>query len=224
MPDGSRLILFDVNETLADLGGLRPRLRAAGAGDLLDTWFAGVLRDGFALTAAGVCPDFAELARDGLRGLLTDAGRKPQEAADAADDVVAGFTGLTAQPDVPSGVRALHAAGYRLATLTNGSAATSTALVEHAGLAGYFEAHLDTAATGAWKPAPESYERALTRLGVSADSAVLVSVHPWDVHGAHRAGLGTAWVHRGGATYPASMDRADHEVRSLDLLVGALCP
>ena len=31
---------------------------------------------------------------------------------------------------------------------------------------------------------------------------MLVAVHPWDIDGAHRAGLGTAWINRTGATYP----------------------
>jgi 2-haloacid dehalogenase len=225
VPNRTRLVLFDVNGTLADLRGLLPRLRAAGAGDeLLGEWFAGVLRDGFALTAAGSRAEFAQVARDGLRGLLTGPDRPPHEAARAADDVVAGFGDLPAHDDVPSAVRALRAAGYRLATLTNGTAATSEAVAERAGVGDCFEAHLDVAEARRWKPAPEAYARALETLRVSSGEALLVSAHPWDVHGARRAGLATAWVHRSPTSYPTAMDAPDHEVASLDLLAGALCP
>ena len=50
MPSAPRVVVFDVNETLSDLQPLRPSLEAAGVpGALLETWFAAVLRDGFAL-------------------------------------------------------------------------------------------------------------------------------------------------------------------------------
>ncbi|MFF3256249.1 hypothetical protein ACFYWP_35830 [Actinacidiphila glaucinigra] len=49
-----RVIVFDVNETLSDLTPLGGRFEDIGVSqDVLPTWFAAVLRDGFALTAAG---------------------------------------------------------------------------------------------------------------------------------------------------------------------------
>ena len=45
---------------------------------------------------------------------------------------------------------------------------------------------------------------------------MLVAVHPWDLDGAARAGLRTAWVDRGGAPYPRSF--TDPEVRATDLV------
>ena len=60
--DGPRLpavILFDVNETLSDMSPLASRFVDAGApAHLAATWFAALLRDGFALTAAGSTPTF----------------------------------------------------------------------------------------------------------------------------------------------------------------------
>ncbi|WP_433918697.1 hypothetical protein OIE50_18395 [Streptomyces canus] len=48
------MLVFDVNVSLGDLTPLRARFEDIGApGHLLPTWFAGILRDGFALTAAG---------------------------------------------------------------------------------------------------------------------------------------------------------------------------
>ncbi|NUQ98654.1 MAG: hypothetical protein HOY79_19570 [Streptomyces sp.] len=44
------LLVFDVNETLSDLAPLRHRFEDFGASaDLMPLWFAGILRDGFAL-------------------------------------------------------------------------------------------------------------------------------------------------------------------------------
>jgi 2-haloacid dehalogenase len=75
--DRPQVLVFDANETLSDLTPLRTRFEDIGApGHLLATWFAGVLRDGFALTAAGGYADFTPIAHDGLQATLSGlAGR-----------------------------------------------------------------------------------------------------------------------------------------------------
>ena len=50
----------------------------------------------------------------------------------------------------------------------------------------------------------------------------MVAAHPWDVDGAHRAGLRTVSVDRTGAPYPPSFAAPDVTVRGLDELVGRL--
>jgi len=47
-----------------------------------------------------------------------------------------------------------------------------------------------------WKPAAAAYDYAVAECGVEALDAMLVAVHPWDIDGASRAGLATAWLDR----------------------------
>ncbi|MEU9475866.1 HAD family hydrolase [Streptomyces sp. NPDC048191] len=122
---------------------------------------------------------------------------------------------------MPGGARALHAAGYHLATLTNGSAGTTRTVLDRAGLTDCFAAHLDVTAPGRWKPAPEAYAHALHALGVPAGTALLVSVHPWDIDGAARAGLATGWLRRTARPYPTTARPADLTATALpDLAAG----
>lgn len=59
-----RLMVFDVNETLSDVSVMGRRFADVGApSHLAATWFAGLLRDGFALTAAGGPPRSPSSAR-----------------------------------------------------------------------------------------------------------------------------------------------------------------
>ncbi|MFF9127077.1 haloacid dehalogenase type II [Streptomyces sp. NPDC014889] len=210
-PDARGLVLvFDVNETLTDMSALGTRLEDAGlSADLLPQWFAGVLRDGIALTLAGGPAPFAQVAADGLRTLLA-RGRPGRDPEPLVEHILAGLPELPVHPDVPGGVRALLAAGHRLATLTNGSADTTRAVLSRAGLADCFETHLDVRdAAGHWKPAEAAYAHALRTLGVPAASALLVAVHPWDIDGATRAGLRTAWLHRTPTPYPSAFNPPD---------------
>ncbi|WP_433476378.1 haloacid dehalogenase type II [Spirillospora sp. CA-142024] len=198
-----RLVLFDVNETLSDMSPLRARFEDVRApGELAATWFAGVLRDGFALTAAGAYADFRDVADAGLRGLLTGLPGWDGDAGGAAAHILDGFADLGVHPDVPDGVRELHAAGLRLATLTNGSTATTERLLSRAGLSEYFTALLDVSAPRAWKPAPAAYRYAIGTLDTDPAESLLVAVHPWDIDGARRAGLQAAWLRRGATVYP----------------------
>ncbi len=52
---------------------------------------------------------------------------------------------------------------------------------------------------GAWKPARASYEYAAAGCGADPADMFLVAVHPWDIQGATRAGLRTAWLNRAAA-------------------------
>jgi 2-haloacid dehalogenase len=198
------VIVFDVNETLSDMRPMAQRFTDVGApAHLAKLWFATLLRDGFALTAVGASRPFAELGVDALRTVLRDVDLDRDLDA-AVEHVMSGFGELPVHPDVPDGVRALRAAGRRLVTLTNGSTQVSERLFTGAGIRQEFEALLSVEDAGIWKPARGAYEYAARTCGTEPADMVLVAVHPWDIDGAARAGLTTAWIDRSGSHYPAS--------------------
>ena len=43
----------------------------------------------------------------------------------------------------------------------------------------------------------------------------MVAVHPWDLHGAARTGMSTAWINRDGESYPDYLDAPTFTVRAL---------
>ena len=204
MPTSPALIVFDVNETLSDMSPMARRFEDIGApAQLAKLWFASLLRDGFALTAAGASRPFAELGGDVLRTVLH--GVDLDRDVDAAiEHVMSGFTELSVHPDVPDGVRALRASGRRLVTLTNGSTRVSEKLLGGAGIRDQFEHLLSVEDAGAWKPDRTAYQYAARVVGTEPADMMLVAVHPWDIDGAARAGLSTAWIDRTGTPYPGS--------------------
>lgn len=196
------VVVFDVNETLSDMGPLARRFTEVGLPEhLAATWFASVLRDGIALAAAGAYAPFAGVAGECLHEL----SRRHTPAADADDvarHVMEGFSTLGVHPDVVDGVRALSDLGLRLVTMSNGAAQVAETLLTTAGIRDRFEACLSVDDAGVWKPAPAAYAYAVQRCEVVASEAMLVAVHPWDTDGAARAGLSSAWINRTGAAYP----------------------
>lgn len=209
------VIIFDVNETLSDMSSMATRFDDVGApAHLAATWFAGLLRDGFALTVTEDSGAFAELAAESLRVGLHDQPLN-RELNDAVAHVMQGFARLPVHADVREGIQALRDLGIRLVTLSNGSASVAEALFGRAGIAEHFERLLTVEDAGRWKPAPEAYQYALGQCGVDACDAMLVAVHPWDIDGAARAGLITAWLDRSGGHYPTYFHDPELRARSL---------
>ena len=93
-----------------------------------------------------------------------------------------------------------------------------------AGIAGEFERLLSVEDAGIWKPAPGAYRYAAGACNVSTTEALLVAAHPWDIHGAARAGMATAWINRDGSPYPGHFAGPDHTLAALDQLPGRLRP
>lgn len=203
--DESRLpavMLFDVNETLSDMSPISQRFVDVGApAHLAATWFAALLRDGFALTAAGSTASFAQLGVGVLRASLLGLPLN-RTIDEAIEHIMGGFDELTVHHDVHDGIPALAALDTRLVTLSNGAVTVAQRLFERAGLGEHFERLLSVEDAGVWKPAPGAYAYAAQQCGVEPIDMMLVAVHPWDIDGAHRAGLRTAWINRTGATYP----------------------
>jgi 2-haloacid dehalogenase len=191
-PAGSlQVVLFDVVETVFSLEPVRDRLRAHGCdGSLLETFFARLLRDAFALGCCGHYRPFAALADSALAAVA------PELSEAARGDVKGAFRRLPAHDDARPAFEALRDAGVRVGALSNGAAEVTTELLESAGLAGLVERVFSVDEVGVWKPRPEPYRHAVDELGVAPEAAALVAVHAWDTHGARQAGLVTGWASR----------------------------
>jgi 2-haloacid dehalogenase len=100
-------------------------------------------------------------------------------------------------------------------TLTNGSADVADRLLDKAGIRGEFEHLLSVDDAGAWKPARAAYAYAARACSVPMDQMLLVAVHPWDIHGAHQAGMRTGWITRKPAPYPGYFAAPDLQAPGL---------
>lgn len=191
----AKVLVFDVNETLLDLGVLRePFARVFGDAAPLGEWFARLLHGSLVATVTDSYEDFGAIGR---RALDAVAARRGRELSDEDRGAILGtMRALPPHPEVPGALERLRSAGFPLATLTNSSRATVEAQLEHAGLTELFDQALSVEDVGRYKPAPEPYLMAAERLGVRPSEVRLVAAHDWDVWGAVRAGCAAAYVAR----------------------------
>lgn len=218
----TKVIVFDVNGTLFDLGAFRPCFEAFGSSpELAAQWFASILRDGFALSLTDSPEQFLEVARGCARSMLSGTVSDTQLEL-AVEQVISTFDALALHPDVADAIRALRGSGYRLGALTNGSADATRRLLACGGILEQFEQVLSADEVGAWKPAFAPYDHAARSFGLDRSELLLVAAHPWDVHGAKCAGLRAAWVDRSGTAFPGHFLDPDVVARDFTRLADVL--
>lgn len=193
----ARTIVFDINETLLDMSALDPHFaRAFGDTSVREPWFAQVLRSALVATVLGQYINFGSIA--GMALDMTAMRRGVNLAAKDREDILGALLALPPHSEVPDALARLHEAGFRLAALTNSAQKSAETQLASAGLDGYFDAILSVEAVRRFKPAPEVYEMAATRLAEQRDRLRLVAAHDWDIAGALNAGWRAAFVARPG--------------------------
>ncbi len=204
----ARVCVFDVNETLLDLGALDPHFeRAFGEAGLRRTWFSQVLQSALVATVTGAYSDFGTIGGAALEMVAE------REGLDLSDDdrqrILVGMRELPPHPEVAESLDRLRGAGLRLATLTNSTRQVAEAQMNNSGLRDYFEQLLSADDVQRLKPAPEPYRMAAESLGVEVREIRLVAAHAWDVAGALRAGCAAAFVARPGMVLDPLVERPD---------------
>ncbi len=204
----ARVIVFDVNETLLDLGALDSEFeRIFGDAAARQAWFQQMLLSAFVSTITGAYADFGAI---GMAALDMLAARRGISLGD--DDRQAVREGMRALPphlDVREALMRLRDSGLRLATLTNSTAAVGDAQIVNAGLRDLFEQTLSADTVRRLKPAPEPYRMAAEAMGVPIGEVRLVAAHAWDIAGALRAGCAAAFVSRPGQVLDPLVERPD---------------
>lgn len=200
------VVIFDVNETLLDVAALDPLFdRMFGDPSLRREWFGQMLQSAFVATITDSYRDFGVIGVSALEMVAARHGVTVSEQDRVA--LGAGMRELPPHPEVRGAMERLREAGFRLATLTNSTLATSKAQLANAGLDDLLERMLSADAVQRLKPAAEPYLMAADELDVPPASLCLVAAHAWDIAGALHAGLSAAFVARRGQVLDPASDQ-----------------
>jgi 2-haloacid dehalogenase len=193
----TRVIAFDVNETLLDLRALDPAFEELlGSAAYRGQWFAQMLQLSFVGGLTGDYVDFRAAQVAALRMVAARAGRDVTGAE--VEAIVERMTTLPPHPEVPDALARLRETPLRVVALVNSLHEVGEAQLTHAGIRGLFDEVVSADAVHALKPAPAPYRAVAERAGVPIDEVRLVAAHSWDVSGALAAGARAAFVARPG--------------------------
>ncbi|OKJ17753.1 HAD family hydrolase [Streptomyces sp. CB00316] len=216
-------LVFDVLGTLVDepaglragIRALDPSLDGAGTEPLLLLWQQHIERE-------------QRRVLDGDRPYLTsdaldrEAARLVAETAGVDDPAAVAALALSARrlppwPDTLAGLARL-AERFPILGLSNASRTALLGLNAHAGLR--WHQALSAEDARAYKPDPEVYRLAVTVSGLPPERLLMVAAHAWDLRGAQRLGLRTAYVARPVGDPPTASDRFDLYADGLAGLAG----
>ena len=209
-------VLLDVNGTLTELAPIgAPWARPELGLTVLEHAAQTAMVD--ALPGPATRP-FSEHIRAAVEVVIADAGLD----ASLAGEAVAAAAALPARPDAAEALALLAGAGTRLVALTNSGARAGQATLEACGLAAYVERVLGVDGVSSFKPHPSVYAYALRELKASPPDVTLIATHTWDLAGAGKAGIRTAWVRHGAHGWPAVFPNPDLQADTLLELARAL--
>jgi putative hydrolase of the HAD superfamily len=116
--------------------------------------------------------------------------------------------------------------GLKTAIVTNGTVEQQTSKIDRLALSDTMDLALTSEEVGANKPQPSIFLRALDRLGVCAEEAIMIGdICQVDIKGANEVGMPTCWIRRGIHSGSPPRDRSetpDFSVRTLRDIPGLL--
>jgi 2-haloacid dehalogenase len=196
MPDRP-LIVFDVNETLLDLGTMEVVFdRVFGEKGAMRLWFANLVLYSLALTLTDSYVPFTDIGAAVMTMLAETRGIKIRD--EDKKELTDKFSTMPPYPDVLTALPKLRAAGFRLFTLTNNLIEVQARQMKHGGIAHLFERLFSVDSVKRHKPAPQTYAYVARELGVKPSQLCLIACHTWDTLGAVAAGWEAALVKRVG--------------------------
>lgn len=211
-----KAVLFDFMGTCLDwhsaiIAALPQSLPHETRSQFALTWRQAYFDHNAALLASGQPPEDIDTShRTTLASQLASSSPQVQtafaETPGAEDACVAAWHNQPAWPDVAPAIEKLRSsftvketgavAGRHLDVLVhaNGTLRLQLDLCRSSGLR--FDSLLSSELLGVYKPAPESYRRALELLRCEADECVMVAAHAYDTRGAKAVGMKTVYVYR----------------------------
>ena len=200
------LIIFDVNETLLDLNPLKEKINKVLRNEqAFEIWFRSLLHYSLVETTTNSYNDFGSIGKATFK--MTAQSLEVNLGENEIEDILGLIKKLPPHPDVIDGLKKLKDAGHILVTLTNGNYPTLREQLSHAEIREYFTEIFSVDSVSKYKPHCETYLYVLEQMNISSKNAMLVAAHGWDITGAKKAGLQTAFISRlGKFKYPLAQD------------------
>jgi 2-haloacid dehalogenase len=191
------LIVFDVNETLLDLGTMEPTFqRIFGDKCAMRLWFANLILYSAALTVAGCYVPFTDIGSSVMKMMADTRGVKIND--NDKKELTDKFSTMPPHREVPAALHKLRNAGFRLFCLTDNLLEVQTRQLEHGGIVDLFERRFSADGVKHHKPSPQAYAYVEKELGVQPSQLSLIACHTWDTLGAVAAGWEGALIKRVG--------------------------
>jgi 2-haloacid dehalogenase len=155
--------------------------------------------------------DFEEINRDALRFVFRQL--KLEGNKEAMDSLLAAYLKLKSFPEVEEALKIFHP--KQMVILSNGTPMMLKSVVQHNGFQDFFKEIISVDGLKTYKPDPQVYQLAVSKLGLSKGKILFVSSNGWDVAGSKSFGFTVGWINRQGKASEELGVRPDFTVSNL---------
>ena len=190
-----KAVFFDMNETLLNLSLLKKQFdKHFDDKYILKYWFTKLLHSSTIMGIMGDYRNFGELAGVALENLFFENNKSLSSEVKA--EILGEFKKLPAYEDVRLALRVLRNNGIRVIAVSNSSLGMIKEQLTNAGIIDLFDSYYSADNVENYKPFKDIYLSVAQQEGLQTDNIVMVATHDWDLYGAKKAGLTTAYIKR----------------------------
>ncbi|MCK9191184.1 MAG: haloacid dehalogenase type II [Sphaerochaetaceae bacterium] len=201
-------VFFDMNETLLDLNLLQQKFQYYFTDPYaLKYWFVKLLHSSTVMASMNEYADFGKLSRAVLEDLAVESQVNLKEAD--IDSILSSFKSLSAYDDVVPALSLLKDNNIRTVAVSNSSKDMMKMQLQNSGLIDLFDSYYSTDSVNTYKPFKQIYQFVAEQEKLKLDEIYMVASHDWDLFGAQKAGLKTAYIKRKHEIYNPYYPKAD---------------
>lgn len=190
-----KTVLFDMNETLLDLSVLKENFGKYFEDTyVLNYWFAKLLHSSTVIGGMGEYTDFGKLSEAALESVFLESDKELTD--EIKTDILGSFRKLPAYNDVPKALKLLKGHNIKVISVTNSSYKMVEEQLTNSGLIDLFDSYYSVDSVEKYKPFNDIYHYVLNEEKINANETFMVATHDWDLYGAKKAGLHTAYIKR----------------------------
>ena len=213
-----RAVFFDMNETLLNLSLLGLQFdKHFEDRYVLKYWFTKLL---YSSTIMGIMDEyrnFGELAEITLENLFFENNKPLSDII--KNEILGEFRKLPAYDDVRPALLQLKEKNIRVIAVSNSSLTMIKEQLTNSGIIDLFDSYYSVDSVKKYKPFKDIYQSVAKEEGLNTNNIVMVATHDWDLFGAKKAGLSTAYIRRKQEIYHPFYLKADFKDSNLTDLI-----
>ncbi|WP_434036168.1 haloacid dehalogenase type II [Formosa sp. 4Alg 33] len=190
-----KAVFFDMNETLLNLSVLKTEFdKHFDDVFVLKYWFTKLLHSSTVMGTMDTYKNFGELADVALENLFFETNT--HLSSEVKTEILGAFKKLPAYNDVIPAVKKLREHNIRVIAVSNSSLEMIKEQLTNAGIIEYFDSYYSVDDVKKYKPFKDIYISVAEKEGLQLKDIVMVATHDWDLFGAKKVGLSTAYIKR----------------------------
>ncbi|GAF04329.1 haloacid dehalogenase type II [Saccharicrinis fermentans] len=190
-----KAVFFDMNETLLNLSLLKEQFNKYFDDQyVLKYWFTKLLHSSTVMGIMDEYKNFGELAEVALENLFNENNRTLTK--ETKSEILGAFRELPTYKDVRPALQWLKKNNIRVIAVSNSSLSMIEEQLTNAGIIDLFDQYYSVDAVKKYKPFKDIYQYVAKQEAIAVHDIVMVATHDWDLFGAKKAGLTTAYIQR----------------------------